>query len=148
MEKLATLQSVALTANFGATINGVVNRVVKAMWAPKSAGIVQLVSKRTSYGGNLILPDAYAGDDAGLTKFKNDVNALLSSGQLEMFGCIVSVHDATDGEAESCTNVANGHVIKAFPRAWDCDNESAVIEAVKRDLRNSVSKGKITLNVE
>ena len=148
MEKLATLQSVALTANFGATVNGIVNRVVKAIWAPKNSGIVQLVSKRTSYGGNLILPDSYTADEAGLTKFKNDVNALLSSGQLEMFGCIVSVHDATDGEAESCTNIANGHVIQAFPRAWDCDDETAVIEAVKRDLRNSVSKNKIKLNVE
>lgn len=148
MEKLATLQSVALSANFGATVNGVVNRVIKAIWAPKSTGIVQLVSKRNSYGGNLILPDAYAADEAGLTKFKNDVNDLLKNGSLTMYGCIVSVHDATDGEAESCTNVANGHVIQAFPRAWDADDEAAVIEAVKRDLRNSIAKGKITLNAE
>lgn len=137
------LESVVITADFGVEKNGLINRVVKCVWSEGGNALVQLVSKRTSYGGNLILPDGYAHDEAGLKKFKEDVQALLDKGELKMYGFVISVHDATDGEHEECTNVANDHVIQAFPRAWDADDAGSVLEAVKRDLRNSVAKGKI-----
>ena len=148
MEEIKSLLSVEKTANFGQMSNGMVNRVLKAIWAGKSDGsLVQLVSKRTAYGGNLILPEEYGSDEAGLTKFKNDVNDALKAGTVKMYGCVVAIHDATDGEHEECVNVTNGHVMQAIPRAWDCDDEKAVLEAVRRDLRKSVFKGKISFDV-
>lgn len=142
---LKKLESLSLSANFGQkNADGFENRVLKAVWSEGGKSkLVQLVSSATTYGGNILLPDGYTADDTGLTRLQADINALLAKGELTMYGFTISVREATDGEHDKVKNLANEHVIEQFPRAWDSDDRTACLNAVKRDVAKSISKGKL-----
>lgn len=141
---LKKLESLSLSANFGQkNADGFENRVLKAVWSEGKSKLVQLVSSATTFGGNILMPDGYTADANGLERLQNDINNLLSKGDLVMYGFVVSVKEATDGEHTKVKNLANDHVIENFPRAWDSDDRQACLNAVKRDVAKSISKAKL-----
>lgn len=142
-KKLTRLVSVERSNRFGQVVNGTTNRILKAIWSASGEGVeevIQLVSQRTVYGGNLVLPDKYGTDDAALAQFKADVQALIDKGLAQMYGYIFTVAQLTDNEHTKVKNISNGHVIEAFPRAWLGDDEKSCFDAVRRDLQKAVEK--------
>lgn len=142
---LKELVSLAKSANFGnKNTDGFENRVLKAVWSEGSSNkLVQLVSATTTYGGNILLPDGYSSDDAGLEKLRTDINAGLKDGSISVYGFVVDVRTLTEGEHTKVKNLANEHVIESFPRAWLADDRAACVAAVRRDLLKSIDKGKL-----
>ena len=144
---LKKLESLSKSAKFGITdSNGIENRILKAVWSGASENpLVQLVSSMTTYGGNILLPEGYTSDDIGLNRLRNDINDLLIKGELKMYGFIFSVKELTYGEHIQVKNLANGHIIETFPRAWNTNNRTDALEAVRRDLENAIKKGRIAV---
>lgn len=141
---LKKLESLSLSANFGTkNADGFENRVLKAVWSEGKSKLVQLVSSVTTFGGNILMPEGYTPDATGLDRLQKDINDLLTKGDLVMYGFVVSVKEATDGEHTKVKNLANDHVIENFPRAWDSDDRQACLNAVKRDVAKSIDKGKL-----
>lgn len=142
--KLTKIESLALSSGFGTkNADGFVNRVLKATWsAGSSDDIVQLVSERKIFAGNIVLPDNIESTESGLNSYKEKIQAALNEGKLTMYGHLVYVKEC-DSDHTKVKNTANDHIIEAFPRAWKSENHAEIVEVVRRDLQKSISKGKM-----
>ena len=138
--KITTIVSVERSKTFGQVVNGQTIRILKAAWTVASNDLLQFVSQRTVYTGNIILPDKYGTDDASLEAFKKDIQSLLDSDKVQVYGYEVSVKEASEGEHESVYNKQTGHEIMVFTRAWLGDDRNACVESVKRDLAKAITK--------
>ena len=140
--------SLAKSANFGTkNADGFENKVLKAVWSEGSSKRIQLVSESVSYGGNILLPDGYTADDAGLSRLRDDINKWLAlpddnPNALRMYGFVISVREI-DPDHTKVRNTSNAHIIEQFPRAWSSDDRTAILNAVKRDVQKSIDKGKL-----
>lgn len=136
--ELKKLESVTLTQGFGtAASDGLVNRVVKCVWSEGKSSDFTFVGERPLFVGNMILPEKYGQD---CEKFKTAAQAAVDSGDLHVYGHLVSVAEATSNEHTKIKNLVNGHIIEVFPRAWVSDDHAAVVEQVRRSLQKSVPK--------
>lgn len=139
--ELKKLESVTLTQGFGsAAADGLVNRVVKCVWSDGRASDFVFVGERPLYVGNMVLPEKYGSDAAACEKFKTAAQAAVDSGNLHVYGHLVSVAEATDNEHTKVKNLVNGHIIEVFPRAWVSDDHKAVVDQVRRSLAKSIGK--------
>lgn len=140
--------SLAKSNKFGEkNSDGFENRVLKAVWGEGASKKIQLVSESVSYGGNILLPDGYTADDAGLARLREDINKWLAlpddnPDALRMYGFVISVREI-DSDHTKVRNTSNDHIIEQFPRAWSSDDRTAILNAVKRDVQKSIDKGKL-----
>ena len=140
--------SLAKSNKFGEkNADGFENRVLKAVWSEGASKKIQLVSESVSYGGNILLPDGYTADDAGLARLREDINKWLAlpddnPDRLRMYGFVISVREI-DADHTKVRNVANNHIIEQFPRAWSSDDRVGILNAVKRDVQKSIDKGRL-----
>ena len=143
---LTKIESLTKSANFGVkNADGYENRVLKATWtASEGNALVQLVSERKIFAGNIICPDN-VNADTGLDAYKQQIQAALTEGKLKMYGHLVYVKEC-DSDHTAVKNISNGHVIEAFPRAWINENHAEIVEVVKRDLQKSMAKNKMAWN--
>lgn len=141
---LTKIESLAKSNGFGTkNTDGFENRVLKATWsAGNSDDIVQLVSERKIFAGNIILPDNIEATEAGLNSYKEKIQAALNEGKLKMYGHLVYVKEC-DSDHTKVRNTANNHIIEAFPRAWKSENHAEIVEVVRRDLQKSIAKTKM-----
>lgn len=141
MIKLKKLESVSFTQGFGtSSADGLVNRIVKCVWSDGRTGDFVFVGERPLYVGNMVLPEKYGSDAAALEKFKTAAQAAVDSEELQVYGHLVSVAEATNNEHQKVKNLTNGHVIEMFPRAWVTDEHKAVVDQVRRSLQKSIGK--------
>jgi len=142
--QLTKIESLAKSSGFGTkNADGFENRVLKATWsAGGSDDIVQLVSERKIFAGNIVLPDSIEPTEAGLNSYKEKIQAALTEGKLKMYGHIVYVKEC-DSDHTKVRNTANDHIIEAFPRAWKSENHAEIVEVVRRDLQKSIAKNKM-----
>ena len=142
--QLTKIESLAKSNGFGTkNADGFENRVLKATWsAGSSDDIVQLVSERKIFAGNIILPDNIEATESGLNSYKERIQAALTEGKLKMYGHLVYVKEC-DSDHTKVRNTANDHIIEAFPRAWKSENHAEVVEVVRRDLQKSIAKAKM-----
>jgi len=142
--QLKRIESLAKSSGFGTkNADGFENRVLKATWsAGNSDDIVQLVSERKIFAGNIVLPDGMSADESGLNSYKEKIQAALNEGKLTMYGHLVYVKEC-DSDHTKVRNISNGHIIEAFPRAWKSENHAEIVEVVRRDLQKSIGKNKM-----
>ena len=142
--QLTKIESLAKSSGFGSkNADGFENRVLKATWsAGSSDDIVQLVSERKIFAGNIVLPDNMESTEAGLNAYREKIQAALNEGKLKMYGHLVYVKEC-DSDHTKVRNTANDHIIEAFPRAWKSENHAEIVEVVRRDLQKSIAKNKM-----
>jgi hypothetical protein len=143
MVQLNSLAATRASKTFGTTINGEVNRIVRAVWRNMldSEDDLVLVGERTNYMGNFFLPSKYPCNEAGINDYANVIRAKLADGTLKMVGYTFTVAALTNNTHKGFKNLATQRISRNIDRAFkEGTSESAAFQAVKADLERAANK--------
>ena len=148
MVTITSLYVVKGSKTFGQTVNGELNRIVRAVWRNSADGddSLVMVGERTNYMGNFFLPEKYPLTEAGINDYANILRAKLNDGTLKMQGFTFSVAQLTNNTHKGFRNIATGRISRNVDRAFkDGTSESAAFQLVRDDLERAATKANKTI---
>ena len=141
--ELKKIKSIRTSANFGAVVNGRVNRVLALTWSPNDSEF-EFVGQGQEFSGNMILPDNYT--ETQIEAFRQKVQSAVDEGRLHVYGYEYPVSVVSNGTCKAYKNPAKPEstAMETIRRAWPEPNASnELLNIVRQQTQKAVDKGKL-----